>query len=59
MVEAALFLFFKFFLQMSWKERIDLRMEILAKKELEKKAKTREMLGEGRSPLFFTLGGRK
>ena len=54
-IETALFLFFKFFVQLSWKERTDLRMEILAKKELERRSKTREMLGDGRSPYGFVL----
>lgn len=59
MTETALFLFFRFFLGMSWKERTDMRMEMLAKRELERKQKTREALGEGRSPFGFVLGGRR
>lgn len=58
-VEAALYLFFTFYVRKSWKERADLRMEILAKKELEKKRKNREIIGEGQSPYGFVLEGIK
>lgn len=54
-IETALYLFFTFFVRMSWKERADLHMEILAKKELERKNRTREMLGDTRSPFGFVL----
>lgn len=54
-VEQALYLFFKFFLQMSWKQRTDMRMEMLAKRELDKKDKTREAIGELRAPHGFVL----
>lgn len=54
-VEAAMFLFFKYFLQMSWKERTDMRMELLAKRELAKKQETIEAIGELRSPFGFVL----
>ena len=58
-VETALYLFFTYFVRMSWEQRIDLHMEILAKKELEKKRQTKELLGEGRSPINFVLEGIK
>lgn len=54
-VEQALYLFFKFYLQMSWKERTDMRMQMLAKRELEKRNKTRDAIGELRSPFGFVL----
>lgn len=58
-IETALYLYFTFFVRMSWQQRTDLHMEILAKKELEKRNKTREMLGDGRSPFSFVLERNK
>jgi hypothetical protein len=52
-VEQALFLFFTFYLAKTPKERMDMRMEMLAKRELAKKEKTKEAMGEGRSPFFI------
>jgi len=57
-VEAALFLYFKYFLQLNQRQRTDMRMEMLAKRELAKKTKTREAIGELRSPYGFVLGKR-
>lgn len=58
-VEAAMFLFFKFYLQMTRKERTDLRMELLARRELVKKQKIRELIGDGRAAHGFVLEGIK
>jgi hypothetical protein len=55
MVEAALYLFFKFYLAMTPKERADMRTTMLAKRDLIKRNKTRDILGEGRSPFGFVL----
>lgn len=49
-VEEAMYLFFKYYLLMSHKERTDMRMEMLAKRDLEKRNKIREMIGEGAAP---------
>jgi hypothetical protein len=54
-LEAAMYLFCKFYLQMTPKERADMRMQILANKELQKRNDIAEKLGEGRSPFGFVL----
>lgn len=54
-VEQAMYLFFKFYLLMSHNERVDMRMRMLAQRELERKQKIKESLGEGRSPFGFVL----
>ena len=54
-VETALYLFFNFYLKMNLKQRTDLRMQLLAQRELEKRNKTRDAIGELRSPLGFVL----
>ena len=54
MAEAAIYLYFRFFLTTK-KQRYDHRMELLARKSLEAKQKTKEALGEGRSPFGFVL----
>lgn len=51
--EAAIFLYFTFFLKYSYKERVDFRMKKLAEKHLESKKKTRELIGDGGSPFAF------
>ncbi len=55
MLDVAMYLFFKHYLDKTPKERLDQRLEIMAKKDMEKKQKTKETIGEGRSPLFFVL----
>jgi hypothetical protein len=53
-IDQALFLFFKFYLQKTEKERVDMRMEMLAKRELLRKELTRQRVGERlRSPFFI------
>ena len=55
MVEVAIYLYFKHVVSLSRKQRTDIRMEMLAKKELEKKKQTRELIGDGGSPFTFVL----
>lgn len=53
MVDVAIYLYFHFFAGKTIKNRLDLKLEMLAKKDLEKKRKTREIIGDGRSPFAF------
>ena len=55
MVKAAMFLFFKFYVQMTPIERVNFRMEQLAHNEMEKHKKTVESLGDLRSPFGWVL----
>jgi hypothetical protein len=53
-VEQALYLFFQFYLKLSQQERTDMRMDMLAKRELEKRQKTLELVDRRlRSPFFI------
>jgi hypothetical protein len=53
-VEQALYLFFVYYLQKTPKERTDLRMEMLGRRELAKKELTRELVDRNlRSPFFI------
>ena len=54
-VEAALYLFFKYYLSMTPKDRADMRTSMLARRDLTKRNKTRDLLGEGSSPFGFVL----
>ena len=49
MCEAAMYLFFKYFVQMTWKERTDFRIKQLAQKELDKRQKYLEAIGDGQA----------
>jgi hypothetical protein len=55
MCEAAMYLFAKFFLQMSWQQRADFRMEQFAKREMERRRKMRELVGENQSSINIVL----
>lgn len=54
-LEAAMYCYFKFYLQMTPLDKIDMHTKALAEKVMKTKQKTKEALGEGRSPLFFVL----
>lgn len=55
MTEAAIFLYFKYYLAMTPTQRLDMRMKMLADKDKTSKAKTREALGDSQSPFGFVL----
>lgn len=55
MVETAIYLYFKFFANVPIKNRIDLKLALEAKKILERKKKTREIIGDGSSPFGFVM----
>lgn len=58
-VEAAMYLFFKFYLEMTPKERIDFRIAQLAEKDRQSKNQCREIIGELRAPHAFVLESMK
>lgn len=54
-VDTALYLFFNYYLKMTPKQRLDMRMGILAQKELAKKQKTKEIVGRIIDPAPHSL----
>jgi hypothetical protein len=54
-IEAAMYLFFKHYLSKTPKERMDMHIKALAERDMKRKQKTKEILGEGRSPLFIVM----
>jgi hypothetical protein len=54
-VEEALYLFFHYYLKMTPKERVDMRMAMLAKREEDKKQRTREIIGRVVDPAPHSL----
>jgi hypothetical protein len=57
--ETAIMLFFKFYLALTPTQRADMRMQMLAQRDKEKRDKTRDILGEGRSAFGFVLSSIK
>lgn len=55
MLDAAMMLFFQFYTRMTPKERLDFRITELARKDLERKGKVRNLLGGGRAAHGFVL----
>lgn len=55
MLEAAMYLFFKFYLQMTPTEKIDLKMQLAAQRQREKRNIIREALGDGPAPHSLVL----
>lgn len=59
MIEDALALFFHYYLRLTPKEKLDLRIANLARKDLEKRNQIREIIGDGRAGHGFVLSSIK